>query len=121
MHEVQHADALLFRTDPHTVTAEDAFARIADQSRTAGVDMAHLAALGETDIADPVAQGQFLELAAAAFAASRAVPAVAGQQQLEDHLAMLAQLATGGPDDAAIPGRSRTGRHQAALGILDHA
>ncbi len=72
MHEIEHAAALLLGADADTVATEDAFPRITHQRRTAGVDGAFLADLGETDIADPVAQRQFLELAAPAFAAGRA-------------------------------------------------
>ncbi len=75
----------------------------------------------KADIVDAQLVGQLLQLASAVLVTGSAVPAVGGQQQLHDELAVLAQTLGMGVDHHAVPGLFRAGGEEAASVVLHHA
>lgn len=117
----QNADPLKLRARPDTAAAQDALVGVADDGGRGKVYGLDLPVIFKADIVDAQLVGQLLQLAPAVLVTGGAVPAVGGQQQLHDELAVLAQTLGMGVDHHAVPGFFRAGGEEAASVVLHHA
>ena len=114
-----HADGLA--AHPDAVAAQDALAGVPDHGRAAVVQLGLLPAVHKTHPAHAEAHGQLLKAAVAALLAGGAGAVVRGQQQFQDHPAVLQQPGGVGADGQPIPGLHRAGGLDLAPLVLHHA
>ena len=109
---VAHADA---------VAAEDALVHIPDNGGRGVIDLIIGPVVLKTDIVKAEPAGQGLELAFLVLFTDGAVPAVGGQQKLQDHFPVVVQLGRIGADHHFILGRCGAGGDDISLVVLHHA
>lgn len=106
---------------PDTVAAQDTLGGV-PHNGPGGVVQGLLLLQGtEPDVPQTKAAGQLLKAALAALFTQGAVPAVGGEQQLQDHAAVLVELRGMGADAHTMLGRGGAGSHHAAPLVLHHA
>ena len=120
--KAQIADALHLVADAHTVAAEDALVEVHRDGGTGEVHLDVLARIVEADVVDAEADRHLLQTAGAVLLAGGAVTAVRGEQQLDDHAAVLEQPRRVGADVQLVFRRHGAGRVDLSGALLlDHA
>ena len=89
--KVDGAHILYLVAHTHAVPAENALVLVPDDADRGLVQLGLGCGVGKAYAVNTEAHGQILELAGAVVAAGGAVPAVVGEEQLQNHLAVLAQ------------------------------
>ena len=105
----------------HAVAAEDALVGVPDDGGRGMVFFVVGTGVLEPDLPHAELQRQVLQVALAALFAGGAVPAVGGQQQLQDHPAVLQKPGGIGADPHAVPGLHGAGGVDLAPLVLHHA
>ena len=120
--KVQIVDALHFVADAHAVAAENAFVVIHRDGGTGKIHLDMLARVVKADVVDAEADRHLLQAAGAVLFAGGAVAAMRGEQQLDDHTAVLEQTRRVGADMQAVPWLHGAGSLDlAGAFLLDHA
>ena len=100
---------LYFVADSYAVAAENTFAGIPHDRYGGIIHRLGLSGIGETNVRQAQAACQFLKAAGLVLFTDGTVPAVGGQQQLQNHLAVMLQAGGIGTDGHFILGRGGTG------------
>ena len=120
--KAQIADALHLVADAHTVAAEDALVEVHRDGGAGEVHLDVLARIVEADVVDAEANRHLLQTAGAVLLAGGAVAAMRGEQQLDDHAAVLEQPRRVGADVQLVFRRHGAGRVDLSGALLlDHA
>ena len=119
--EIDGAHMLDLAAHPDAVAAEDAFVHVADDGRRRVVDGIIRPVVFKADMIQAEPAGQKLQLAFLVFLTDRAVPAVGGQKQFQDHLPVVVKLRCVGADHHFVLGRRGAGSDNVSSLILHHA